>query len=141
MKKILVFSNKNSARSQMLQGWLSYYLKDKAEVVSAGEHVEPIHILAQKAMMESVIDINKYQSKNIAEYNHEIFDYMIIVDHTEPEDIVLNHEPREVIRHPFDNPGLAEGTDMDKLKSYREVCNEIEDYAMEFAMKKFNLLQ
>ncbi len=141
MKKILVFSNKNSARSQMLQGWLSYYLKDKAEVVSAGKHVEPIHMLAQKAMMESVIDINKYQSKNISEYSHEIFDYMIIVDHTEPEDIVLNHEPRDIIQHPFDNPGLAEGTDMDKLKSYREVCNEIEDYAMEFAMKNFNLLQ
>ncbi|MCW3785719.1 hypothetical protein [Plebeiibacterium sediminum] len=141
MKKILVFSNRNSARSQMLQGWLSYYLKDKAEVESAGKHIEPIHMLAQKAMMESVIDINKYKSKNISEFKNEIFDYMIIVDHTQADDIVLAHEPGVVIVHPFDNPGLAEGTDMDKLKAYREICNEIEDYAMEFAMKYFNLLQ
>ncbi len=141
MKKILVFSNKNSARSQMLQGWLSYYLKDKAVVKSAGKHIEPIHILAQKAMMESVIDINKYKSKNISEFKNDIFDYMIIVDHTQVDDIVLAHEPGEVIMHPFDNPGLAEGTDMEKLKAYREICNEIEDYAMEFAMKYFNLLQ
>ena len=141
MKKILVFSNKNSARSQMLQGWLSYYLKDKAEVMSAGNHIEPINMLAQKAMMESVIDINKYTSKNISEYSHVFFDYLIIVDHTKTDDIILNHEPAEVISHPFENPGLAEGTDMEKLKSYREICNDIEDYAMEFAMKHFNLFQ
>ncbi|WP_161636313.1 low molecular weight phosphatase family protein [Saccharicrinis fermentans] len=49
MKKILVYTEKNAARSQMLQGWLNYYLKGKAEVLSAGGHIEPIQMLAQKA--------------------------------------------------------------------------------------------
>jgi len=139
MKKILVFSNKNSARSQMMQGWLSYYLKEKAEVVSAGEHIEPISMLAQKAMMESVIDINKYKSKHISDFNHDFFDFVLIVDHTPADSLLFTKEPGQLIQHPFQNPGLAEGSDEDKLKSYREVCNEIEDYAMEFAMKHFNL--
>jgi arsenate reductase len=131
MKKVLVFSNKNSARSQMLQGWLSYYLKDNAVVLSAGNHIEPINMLAQKAMMESVID----------KFINEIFDYLIIVDHTNPKEIILKQEPKEIICHPFENPGLAEGTDQEKLESYREICNQLEDYAMEFAMKHFNLFQ
>ncbi len=141
MKKILIFSNKNSSRSQMLQGWLSYYLKDKVEVHSAGEHIEPINMLAQKAMMESVIDINNYKSKNISDYRHTNFDFVIIVDDTKPDALIFTHEPDEYILHPFQDPGLAEGSDMEKLQSYREVCNEIEDYAMEFAMKHFNLFQ
>lgn len=141
MKKILVYTEKNAARSQMLQGWLSYYLKGKAKVYSAGDHIEPIQILAQKAMIESVIDINNYKSSNISDFNHESFDYLIIADHTLPESILMTHEPKEIVCHPFKNPALAEGSDMEKLKSYREVCNEIEDYAMEFAMKHFNLHQ
>ncbi|TLX74069.1 hypothetical protein E9993_13290 [Labilibacter sediminis] len=141
MKKILVYSEKNAARSQMLHGWLSYYLKDKAKVVSAGSHIEAINMLAQKAMIESVIDINKYKSNNISDYNHEVFDYVLITDHSSPETLILAHEPGEIICHPFKNPALADGSDKEKLLSYREVCNEIEDYAMEFAMKHFSLFQ
>jgi arsenate reductase len=139
MKKILVYSDKNSARSPMLQGWLSYFLKDKAEIYSAGDHIESIHRLAQKAMMESVIDINNYQSKNTEDYSTAFFDYVIIVDHTKPEDVSLNINPGQIISHPFSNPRLAEGSEEERLEAYREVCKEIEDYAMEFAMKQFNL--
>jgi len=141
MKKVLIYSEKNAARSQMLEGWLSYYLKDKAEVLSAGSNIEKIHMLAQKAMIESVIDINKYKSSNISDYKNEIFEYVIIVDNSSEEEVILTHEPTEIIQHPFKDPSLAEGSDKEKLISYREVCNEIEDYAMEFAMKHFNILQ
>ena len=141
MKKILIYSEKNAARSQMLEGWLSYYLKDRSEVISAGSHIEPIHMLAQKAMIESVIDINKYKSTNISDHRDEKFEYVIIVDNSTIEEVKLTHPPVEIICHPFKNPSLAEGSDQEKLLSYREICNEIEDYAMEFAMKHFNILQ
>ncbi len=141
MKKILIYSEKNAARSQMLKGWLSYYLKDRAEVFSAGTHIESIHKLAQKAMMESVIDISSYNSKNISDFNREVFDYLIIADHSKIDDIILTHTPKKIICHPFKNPRLADGSDQEKLLSYREICNEIEDFAMEFAMKHFNILQ
>ncbi len=139
MKKILVYSNKNAARSQMLEGWLAYYLKNKAEVISAGNHIETIHMLAQKAMIESVIDINKFKSKNLADFNNEIFNLVIIVDETEPESLILKHTPDEVITHPFKDPSLAEGTEQERLQSYREICHEIEDYALEIAIKHFGL--
>ncbi len=139
MKKVLIYSNKNAARSQMLEGWLAYYLKGKAKVISAGNHIESIHMLAQKAMMESVIDINKFKSKNLSDYNNEIFNLVIIVDETDPKSLVLKHEPDEIIAHPFKDPSLAEGTDMEKLQSYREICHEIEDYALEVAIKHFGL--
>ncbi|GAF05087.1 low molecular weight phosphatase family protein [Saccharicrinis fermentans] len=92
-------------------------------------------------MMESVIDINKNKSVNLSDYQHEIFAYVIIADSSSPEDVLLSHEPGKIICHPFKNPALAQGSDQEKLLSYREVCNEIEDYAMEFAMKHFNILQ
>ncbi|WP_282038370.1 hypothetical protein [Saccharicrinis aurantiacus] len=140
MKKVLIYSNKNAARSQMLEGWLAYYLKGKAEVQSAGTEIEPIHMLAQKAMMESVIDINKFKSASITDCNKEKFDLVIICDETIPEALKLEQEPGEIITRPFRDPSLAIGTDLEKLKSYREVCNVIEDYALEIAMKYFGLL-
>lgn len=141
MKKILIYTEKNAARSQMLQGWLNYYLKEQAEVFCAGSHIEPIHMLAQKAMMESVIDINKNTSSNISNYNHHQFDFVIIADSSSPNDLIFTHEPVEIICHPFKDPRLAEGTDQEKLLAYREICNEIEDYALAFAMKHFNIMQ
>lgn len=141
MKKILIYSEKNAARSQMLQGWMNYYLKEKADVFCAGTHIEPVHMLAQKAMMESVIDINKNSSSNISDYQDHTFDYVIIVDQSKPHEFVLKHKPGEIICHPFKNPRLAEGTDQEKLVAYREICNEIEDYALAFAMKHFNVMQ
>lgn len=140
MKKVLIYSNKNAARSQMLEGWLAYYLKGKAEVQSAGNEIEPIHMLAQKAMMESVIDINKFKAVSILDCAKEKFDLVIICDETIPEALKLEQEPTEVITREFRDPSLAIGTDQEKLKSYRDVCNVIEDYALEIAMKRFGLL-
>ncbi|SMO76366.1 arsenate reductase [Saccharicrinis carchari] len=141
MKKILIYTERNAARSQMLQGWLNYYLKGQAKVFCAGTNIEPVHMLAQKAMMESVIDISKNTSSNISDYKQHRFDYVIVADHSSPDDLVWTHEPGEIICHPFKDPRLAEGTDQEKLLAYREICNEIEDYAMVFAMKHFDIMQ
>ncbi|WP_157471543.1 hypothetical protein [Marinifilum fragile] len=49
MKKVLVISEKNEARSQMAEKWLNYYGKKHLKVWSAGLEKGIISVLAQKA--------------------------------------------------------------------------------------------
>ncbi len=67
-QKVLFVCTGNSCRSQMEEGLLRHYGKDKFEVFSAGLEPSYVHSLAIKAMAESGIDItNQY-----AEFNKEV---------------------------------------------------------------------
>ncbi len=139
MKKILVYTKKNKSRSRMMQGWLQYYLKNKANVISAGESNDYPDIFAQKAMSESVLDILKNKTDNIVSCLNEKFDFVFILDGTPAENISFEQTPNKLIEKNFPDPSLKKGTDMEKLIEYRTVCNNIEDFALTFAIQEFNI--
>jgi len=64
LKKVLVISGNNACRSQMAEGWMNYYGKGAIDVKSAGLVKGSLDWEAANAMMEAVIDITKYTSKN-----------------------------------------------------------------------------
>ena len=67
-QKVLFVCTGNSCRSQMAEGLIRHYGKDKFDVFSAGLEPSYVHPLAIKAMAESGIDItNQY-----AEFNEEV---------------------------------------------------------------------
>jgi arsenate reductase len=67
-QKVLYMCTGNSCGSQMAEGLLRHYGKDKFDVFSAGLEPSYVHPLAIKAMAESGIDItNQY-----AEFNEEV---------------------------------------------------------------------
>ncbi len=57
-RKVLIVRTGNSCRSQMAEGMLRYFGKDKFEVFSAGVETSVVHPLANKTMSESGIDIS-----------------------------------------------------------------------------------
>ncbi|MGC8977326.1 MAG: arsenate reductase ArsC [Candidatus Ratteibacteria bacterium] len=79
MKKILFLCRENSARSQMAEGMVNYFYKDKFIAKSAGSIPKYVHPLAIEVMKEIGIDISTYRSKSISEFINEEFDYVITV--------------------------------------------------------------
>ena len=82
MKKIIVLCTGNSCRSQMAEGYLKKYLRNKAEIFSAGTKNHHINQKAVEIMMDDGIDISSQTSNNVLEYSNINFDYVITVcDH------------------------------------------------------------
>ncbi|MEQ1552891.1 MAG: arsenate reductase ArsC [Ferruginibacter sp.] len=79
MKKILILCTGNSCRSQIAEGYLKYFAKNKAEVYSAGIETHGVNPLAIETMKEDNIDISHHTSNNIEEYRKVDFDFVITV--------------------------------------------------------------
>src|ERR1035437_3621460 len=58
MKNILVLCTGNSCRSQMAEGYLRYFAKDKANIYSAGIETHGVNSKAVQVMKEDGIDIS-----------------------------------------------------------------------------------
>ena len=140
MKKVLVLSAKNEARSQMAEKWLKYYGKRHIEVWSAGLEKGSIHVMAQKAMAEAVMDIPEYKSKPISELKELAFDFVLCFDkELETSVPALKGEP-EVILFELPKPWSVEGEDNVKQQAYNAVCNAVDDICFGFVQEKFQIV-
>jgi len=82
MKKILVLCTGNSCRSQIAEGYLRYFAKQKAIVFSAGIETHGVNPKAIAIMKEDGIDISNHTSNHIDAYRNIDFDFVITVcDH------------------------------------------------------------
>jgi protein-tyrosine-phosphatase len=137
--KVLILTNKNSARSQMLEGWLRYYTKGKTHVYSAGLIASDIDPFAVKAMIEAVVDIRTAKCKMMSFPNDEDYDFIITLTSEATEVARKEFSKSAIIEKIFDDPKQAEGDESARLKVYREMADEIDDFAMEFAFKKLGI--
>ena len=70
---ILILCTGNSCRSQIAEGYLKFFLKNRANIYSAGVDNHEINSLAIKTMKDDGIDISKQTSNNINEFNEANF--------------------------------------------------------------------
>jgi protein-tyrosine-phosphatase len=140
MKKVLVISEKNEARSQMAERWLKYYGKRHLEVYSAGLQKGEINVLAQKAMAEAVMDIPEYQSKNIDELSSDCFDYVLYFDENLGEKLPEFKGKPEIVSFPVPDPAKVEGEEKVRLQAYHAVCNTIDDACFVFVQERFQIV-
>ncbi|PKQ62040.1 hypothetical protein BZG02_13965 [Labilibaculum filiforme] len=140
MKKVLVLSDKNEARSQMAEKWLNYYGKRNLEVWSAGLEKGSIQVLAQKAMAEAVMDIPEYKSKAVSDLSQDTFDFVLCFDkEVENRLPALNGNP-EVLLFELPNPADVEGEENVKLQAYNAICNAVDDICFSFVQDKFQIV-
>jgi protein-tyrosine-phosphatase len=134
MHRVLILTNKNSARSQMLEGWLGYYTRGEAYIYSAGLEASEFDPFAVKAMIEAVVDIRTAKCKVIDLSKSEDYDFVITLT-VEATKLANGSFPNsKIIERLFDDPKLAEGDETARLKVYRKMVDEIDDFAMEFAL-------
>jgi len=77
MKRVMFVCTKNSARSQMAEGFAKYFGRGKIEITSSGLEASQVRPEAIAAMKEVDIDITDQYSKPLSNFNAEDFDAVI----------------------------------------------------------------
>jgi arsenate reductase len=77
MKRVMFVCKKNSARSQMAEGFAKVFGKGKIEVISSGLEASQVRPEAIATMKAIGIDISDQTSKALAEFQPEDFDIVI----------------------------------------------------------------
>ncbi len=131
-KKILVLCTGNSCRSQMAEGYLRYFAKDKADVYSAGVETHGVNPNAIAIMQEDGIDISNHTSNNVNEYMHIDFDFVITVCDNAKERCPYFPGKAKKFHHNFPDPAKVKGTKEEIEAAFRSVRNEIKEYCKQF---------
>lgn len=139
MKKILILGEENACRSQMAEGWMRYYTKKHAEVVSAGITQKPIDLFAAKSMSDAIIDISTQTSKCYNEVADQTFDFVLyLFEPASADALTFTGEPKIVVQ-PFDKP--QEGASSKETDaSYARIRDEIENYCFDFVQQHIRKL-
>jgi arsenate reductase (thioredoxin) len=77
MKRVMFVCKKNSARSQMAEGFARHLGDGKIEVTSSGLEASTVRLEAIATMKDAGIDITSQTSKALAEFKPEDFDIVI----------------------------------------------------------------
>src|ERR1035437_15538 len=130
--KILVLCTGNSCRSQIAEGYLRYFAKDKAEIYSAGIETHGVNPKAIETMKEDGIDISHHTSNNINEYFNINFDFIITVCDNAKESCPYFPTKAKKFHQNFPDPSKAIGTKEQIDNNFREVREMIKKYCKEF---------
>lgn len=131
-KKILVLCTGNSCRSQIAEGYLKYFAKNKAEIYSAGIETHGLNPGAVKTMSEDGIEISGQTSNAIDEYQDINFDYVITVCDHAKENCPYFPSKSQPFHHNFQDPAKASGTPEEISQEFRRVRDQIKKYCRQF---------
>jgi arsenate reductase (thioredoxin) len=131
-KKILVLCTGNSCRSQIAEGYLKYFAKNKAVVYSAGIETHGVNPNAVATMKEDGIDISGQTSNNINEYENIDFDFVITVCDNAKENCPYFPSKAKKFHHNFPDPAKATGTKDEIDQQFRAVREQIKNYCENF---------
>ncbi|MES2330920.1 MAG: arsenate reductase ArsC [Bacteroidota bacterium] len=137
MKKILVLCTGNSCRSQIAEGYLRHFAKDKAEIYSAGIETHGVNPRAVATMREDGIDISAQTSNNVNEYKDIDFDYVITVCDNAKENCPYFPSNAQQFHHNFPDPAKATGGEAQIADQFRQVRELIKSYCREFMDERF----
>ncbi len=132
MKKILVLCTGNSCRSQIAEGYLRYFAKEKAQIYSAGIETHGLNPRAVAIMNEVGIDISNHTSNHIEEYNDIDFDYIITVCDHANEKCPFFPSKAKKLHFNFPDPAKAKGIETEIMAEFRTVRELIKNYAVNF---------
>ena len=137
-KKILILCTGNSCRSQITEGYLKFFLKNRANVYSAGVDNHEINKLAIKTMKDDGIDISKQASNNINEFNSVKFDHIITVcDNAQEKCPIFFSENATRTHHAFFDPSSIKNSKITD-KAFEKCREQIKLFCKEFSEKYFS---
>ena len=131
-QRILILCTGNSARSQMAEGLLRHDAGDRFDVASAGTHPTRVRSEAIEVMQEIGIDISSHHSKSVDEFADKQFDYILTVCDHAKESCPLYPVHGRRLHRSFQDPAAFEGSDQERLNTFREVRDQIRSYLRNF---------
>ena len=139
MSKILILCTGNTCRSQMAQAFLNSF-DPCLEVYSAGtEPGNEVHPKTIQVMKELDFDLSRNKPEDVNKYLDRNFDYVITVcDEANETCPVFHGKVKQRLHIGFEDPALAKGTDVEVLKKFREIRDQIKAKFKEFFDKNIN---
>ena len=125
MKRIIFICTHNSARSQIAEGYLNYYKKDKFKAFSAGTEPSKVNPFTIKVMDEIGVDISSHSSKSVNCFLSKSIDYVVTVCDSAKETCPFFHGGKEYIHKSFPDPSDTTGSDDEILANFRSIRDEI----------------
>lgn len=132
MKNVLVLCTGNSCRSQLAEGYLRHFAKEKAKIYSAGIEAHGVNPRAIATMKEDGIDISHHTSNLVDEYATITFDYIITVCDNAKENCPYFPSDAQRFHYNFPDPAKATGTESEIAAAFESVRNEIKNYCKGF---------
>jgi len=109
----------------MAEGLLRHMAGDRFEAMSAGTEATHVRPLAVQAMEEIGVDISGQESKTLARYLQEPFDYVITVCDDANEACPFFPGAGNRLHWSFEDPSRAEGSEEERLAVFRSVRDRI----------------
>jgi arsenate reductase (thioredoxin) len=135
--RVLFLCTHNSARSQMAEGMLRNLAGGRFEVMSAGTEATHLRRQAIKVMNEIGIVISGQESKTLARYLGQPFDYVITVCDEANEACPAFPGAKNRLHWSLEDPSRADGSEEERLAVFRRVREEIrERIEQQFANEK-----
>ena len=121
MKKlrVLFLCTGNRARSQMAEGFLRYFGRDRFEVYSAGTEPKGLSPTTIAVMREVGIDVSRQRSKSIDKFVAQDFDYVITVCEIAREVCPRFHRAAGLLHWNVTDPAELERSGMDSVEAFR----------------------
>lgn len=116
---------------------MQHFLKDKANVYSAGIETHGLNKNAVAIMAKDGIDISHYTSNHVDEYVHLKFDFMITVCDHANENCPYVPGVATRLHHNFSDPSKLQGTAEEIEAAFASTRDEIKEYARDFAENYF----
>ncbi|WP_298419311.1 arsenate reductase ArsC [uncultured Kordia sp.] len=133
MKNVLVLCTGNSCRSQMADGYLTHFAKEKATIYSAGVETHGLNLQAVAIMKQDGIDISKNTSNNVSEYLTIDFDFIITVcDHAHENCPYIPSKNAKRIHQNFSDPSKVTGSEEQIFNAFKKTRTQIKAFCEEF---------
>lgn len=120
-QRVLILCTGNSARSQMAEGFLRSFARNRFEVFSAGTKPSRVRPEAMVVMAEMGIDLSSHRSKHVAEFDGQSFDYVITVCDNANESCPVFPGRVTRLHWSFPDPAANQGTEPERLEAFRSV--------------------
>lgn len=127
-KKILFICTHNSARSQIAEGLINEFHKDRYEAYSAGTFPTTVNPYVFTAMNEIGINISRHYSKSIEEFKGQDFDYIVTVCDNAKETCPYFPGGKNYLHQNFSDPSVLTGDEEAILSGIREIRDEIKEW-------------
>ncbi|NIM13081.1 MAG: arsenate reductase ArsC [Candidatus Aminicenantes bacterium] len=124
-KKLLFICTHNSARSQMAEGLVNHFWKDRCQAFSAGTQPGIVNPFAIKVMKEQGIDISNARSKNASKFIGKAFDLVVTVCDSAKEICPFFPGAKEYIHKGFPDPSQAKGDENEIIAAFRKMRDDI----------------
>ena len=127
-ERVLFLCTGNSARSQMAEAFLRLHGGDRFEAHSAGLKPKGVNPVTVQVMHEVGIDLSGQRSKGVGEYLGKVLIQTLITLCDDAEENCPTVWPgvNTRLHWAFEDPAAAQGTDEQKLASFRAVRDGIE---------------